>query len=292
MIIAAVQTDFEIGHVHKNVEIVRHRLKIAADNGAKLIVFPECALSGYCFDSREEALGASVLVNDTDEAIAAIIKDCKALSVYAIVGLLERSGESLFNSCVCLGPEGVVASYRKLHLPFLGVDRLVDPGDRPLDVFEVGGVRIGMHICYDGGFPEVARILAIKGADLVVLPTCWPPAADIFANHVMIARALENQVYTLASGRVGKERGYEFIGHSSIVAPGGFLKASAGNADDAIIYAEIDVNLARRKRVIRIPGLHEINRVADRRPDYYRELTAPNPLWPRFHPGGPVIDPS
>lgn len=292
MIIAAVQSDFGIGELAANVAAVRHRLKLASENGAKLVVFPECTLSGYCFDSREEAFGASVQVNADDEYLRPIIDDCRTLGIYAIVGLLERSGGQLFNSAVTLGPEGVVSNYRKLHLPYLGVDRLVDPGDNPLEVFEVAGLRVGVHICYDGGFPEVARILALKGADLVVLPTCWPPAADIFANHVMIARALENQVYTLAAGRIGNERGYEFIGHSSIVAPGGFLQASAGNSQDTIIYAELDVNRARQKRVIRIPGLHEINRVADRRPDFYGDLTKPNEHWPRFTPGGPVVDES
>ena len=108
--------------------------------------------------------------------------------------------------------------------------------------------------------------------------------------HVLIARALENQIYTLAAGRSGGERGYSFIGHSSIVAPGGFLQASAGFAEDTIIYADVDVNQARHKRVIRIPGLHEINRIADRRPDYYSALVDPNPQWPRFTPGGPVTD--
>ena len=292
MIIAAVQCDFQIGHVAANVQAVLHRLEVAAANDARLVVFPECALSGYCFDSREEAFGSSVLVSDQDESLKPIIAACRKYNIYTIVGLLERDGDRLFNAATCLGPDGVISNYRKLHLPFLGVDRFVDPGDRPLEVFEVAGVRVGTHICYDGGFPELARSFTLMGADLVVLPTCWPPAADIFANHVMIARALENQVYTLASGRVGTERGYSFIGHSSIVAPGGFLQASAGNATDAIIYAEVDVEKARRKRVIRIPGLHEINRVADRRPEFYKELVRPNPAWPRFTPGGPVVDES
>jgi predicted amidohydrolase len=290
MIIAAVQCDFVIDDVPENVRRVRHRLEVAASNDARLVVFPECALSGYCQDSREEAFGASVEAKASDEHLKRIIDDCRRLNVYAIVGLLERSGDKVFNAAVCLGPEGVVSNYRKLHLPFLGVDRFVDPGDLPLSVFDVEGVRVGTHICYDGGFPEMARCFALMGADLVVLPTCWPPAADIFAAHVPIARALENQIYTLAAGRVGGERGYSFIGHSSIVAPGGFLLASGGNLEDTIIYADVDTAQARRKRIVRIPGLHEINRLADRRPEFYGEIVAPNPKWPRYLPGGPVRD--
>ncbi len=290
MQIAAVQCDFEIGNLAANVESVRHRLQIAAENGASLIVFPECALSGYCFDSREEASQASIVLDPQNPYLKPIIDDCSRLNVHAIIGLLERDGDRVFNSAVTLGPLGILGNYRKLHLPFLGVDRFVDPGDLPLEVFEVQGIRVGVHICYDGGFPELARSFALKGADLVVLPTCWPPAADIFANHVLIARALENQIYMLASGRSGTERGWSFIGHSSIVAPGGFLQASAGPLSDTIIYADLDVAKARQKRVIRVPGLHEINRMADRRPEFYDELIKPNPAWPRYLPGGPVVD--
>ncbi len=290
MIIAAVQCDFVLNDVVENAKRVRHRLNIAASEGARLIVFPECALSGYCQDSRQEALDGSLDLSSRHPIISAIIDDCRAAKVYAIVGLLERAGSMVYNTAVCLGPDGIVSRYRKLHLPFLGVDRYVDPGDLPLEVFEVENLRVGMHICYDGGFPELARSLTLQGADLITLPTCWPPAADIYANHVPIARALENQVYMLAAGRAGGERGYRFIGHSSIVAPGGFLLASAGFAEDTILYAEIDPAKARNKRVIRIPGIHEINRIADRRPEYYGELVKPNPKWPRYLPGGPVRD--
>ena len=290
MIIAAVQCDFVLNDVVENAMRVRHRLNIAASEGARLIVFPECALSGYCQDSRQEALDGSLDLSSRHPIISEIIDDCRAAKVYAIVGLLERAGSMVYNTAVCLGPDGIVSRYRKLHLPFLGVDRFVDPGDLPLEVFSVENLRVGMHICYDGGFPELARSLTLQGADLNALPTCWPPAADIYANHVPIARALENQVYMLAAGRAGGERGYRFIGHSSIVAPGGFLLASAGFAEDTILYAEIDPEKARNKRVIRIPGIHEINRIADRRPEFYGELVKPNPKWPRYLPGGPVRD--
>lgn len=290
MIIAAVQCDFVIADLTENTSRIRHRLAKAVGNGAGLVVFPECALSGYCQDSREEVLESAIELSERQPLIADIVADCRAANAFAVFGLLELAGSKVYNTAVCVGPGGIVARYRKLHLPFLGADRFVDPGDLPLDVFNVGEVRVGMHICYDGGFPEVARALALMGADLVVLPTCWPPAAEIFANHVLIARALENQIYTLAAGRSGGERGYSFIGHSSIVSPGGFLKASAGFAEDTILYAELHPELARRKRVIRVPGIHEIDRIGDRRPDFYGKLVEPNPKWPRYEPGGPVRD--
>jgi predicted amidohydrolase len=290
MIVASVQCDFVLNDLVENTKRLRNRLKTAISGGARLVVFPECALSGYCHESRDEAFEGSIDLSSDHPSISAIVEDCRAANVYVIVGLLERAGSKIYNTAICLGPNGIVSRYRKLHLPFLGVDRYVDPGDLPLEVFEVDGLRVGMHICYDGGFPELARSMTIQGADLITLPTCWPPAADIYANHVPIARALENQVYMLASGRAGGERGYTFIGHSSIVAPGGFLLASAGFAADTIIYADVEPEKARRKRVIRIPGIHEIDRIADRRPEFYGEVVKPNTKWPRYQPGGPVRD--
>jgi predicted amidohydrolase len=88
-----------------------------------------------------------------------------------VVGSLERveATRDLFNVAVLLGPKGVQATYRKIHLPYLGVDRFTTPGDQPFAVQDLGGLRVGMNICYDGGFPEAARCLMLLGADLVVL---------------------------------------------------------------------------------------------------------------------------
>ena len=82
--------------------------------------------------------------------------DCARLGVWAVVGLLERAGDRLFNACVLVGPSGVTATYRKIHLPCLGVDRFTTPGDRPFAVHDLGGLRLGMSICYDGSFPETS----------------------------------------------------------------------------------------------------------------------------------------
>src|ERR1019366_4698790 len=101
-------------------------------------------------------------------------------------------GAHLFNACALVGPDGVIGVYRKVHLPFLGVDRWVDPGDRPFVVHEAGALRVGMHICYDGSFPETGRVLSLLGADLLVLPTNWPTHAETAAEHMIATRAMEN----------------------------------------------------------------------------------------------------
>src|SRR5262249_43071983 len=140
--IAGVQTDCRLGDISHNLATVRRKLRDAADHGAQLAIFPECTLSGYCFTSRDEAnRSAETLPGPSTEALAA---DCRALNVWAVVGLLERDGEKLYNSAALVGPAGFVASYRKVHLPCVGADRFTDPGERPFSVHDLGGLRVGM----------------------------------------------------------------------------------------------------------------------------------------------------
>lgn len=271
--VAAVQMDIVLGDLPGNLGRMRERLSETSAAGAMLTVFPECALSGYCYDSLEEARQFGVTMAGPE--VQAMVEACREDNVFCVFGLLETDGPHLYNSLALTGPQGLVGSYRKLHLPFLGVDRFTTPGDRPLAVHDIRGLRVGMNICYDLVFPEAARVLALEGADLIVLPTNWPPGAECTADCLVSARGLENKVYYLAVNRVGEERGYRFIGRSKISDPSGELLDAAQDTAPAILYADIDVERARNKRVIRIPGSFELNRFADRRPEFYGRLTEP-----------------
>jgi predicted amidohydrolase len=189
-----------------------------------------------------------------------------------VFGLLEADGPTLFNACALVGPDGVVGSYRKIHLPFLGVDRFLTPGNRPFAVHSVAGLKIGMNICYDGSFPESARVMALNGADLIVLPTNWPQGASCTAQYVVNTRALENHIYYLAVNRVGRERSFEFIGQSKLCDPSGRILAEATHRSETMICAEIDPQRARNKQVVNIPGEYELDRMRDRRPEMYGAL--------------------
>jgi predicted amidohydrolase len=273
--IAGVQMDCRLGEPAPNLAAIRARLREAANKGAQLVVFPECILSGYAFESKEEAWPHSEPV--PGPSTRAVADDCRQLGVWAAFGLLERAETTgtLFNTCVLVGPDGVVATYRKIHLPFLGVDRFTTPGDRPFAVHDLGGLRVGMIICYDGSFPEAARVLALLGADLVLLPTNWPPGALTTAKYLTPARALENHIYYLAVNRVGEERGFRFIGHSQLVdCTGELLVPAAGEAEE-ILHGEVDPARARSKRLVKIPGKYEIDRINDRRPEMYGPLCDP-----------------
>jgi predicted amidohydrolase len=271
--LAAVQMDCRLGDKRGNLDGIRTRLRDAVRRGARLIAFPECALTGYAFESKDEAWPhAEPLPGPSTEALAA---DCRELGVWAVVGLLERAdGGRLFTACALIGPDGRIVPYRKVHLPLLGVDRFTTPGDRPFAVHDLGGLRVGMNICYDASFPEAARALALLGADVIVLPTNWPPGARRTVQFLVPARALENHVYFLAVNRVGEEGGFRFIGQSRIVDCTGDVLA-AGEEGEEILLAEVDPARSRNKQIVNIPGKYEVNRVADRRPEFYGPLTAP-----------------
>lgn len=267
MQISGIQTDVNLADRPGNLERMKVAIEHEVQEGSRLIVFPECYITGYCFDSLEEAMAVAETMSG--ESIQTATEICAKEKCFTVFGMLEKSGSQLFNTAVLIGPNGLIGSYRKVHLPYLGVDRFTTPGDRPFEVLEAGGVRIGMLICYDGGFPEATRVLALKGADLVLLPTNWPPGAEYMSAFSVNSRAMENGIYFAAVNRIGTERGFSFIGRSRICDPAGATIDSADHINPGVVRAVIDVNAARTKRIVRVPGKHVIDRLADRRPEMY-----------------------
>ena len=274
--LAGVQMDPCLMDKEANLARMIDSVEQAVAKQSGLVVFPECALTGYCFESLQEALPyAETIPGPSTERLAGV---CRKAQVYLVLGMLEKDGDRCFNAAALIGPEGVVGKYRKVHLPFLGVDRFVDSGDLGFEVHQTRLGRIGLNICYDGSFPESARTLALNGADMILLPTNWPKGAEEFAEFLVNARGLENHVFSVAVNRVGRERGFRFIGRSRIVNPSGRTLALASPDGEEIIYAEIDPSAARDKHITRVPGKHQINRFKDRRPQYYGKIVeTPDP---------------
>ncbi|HEX7364546.1 MAG TPA: carbon-nitrogen hydrolase family protein [Dehalococcoidia bacterium] len=270
--IAAVQMNPKIMKKRHNLDHVLINIKAAAGNGADLIVFPECALTGYVFRSREEAVPFMETVpGSSTKEIGAL---CKELGVHAVVGLLEKDGAKCYNTAVLVGPEGLIGKYQKNHLPFLGIDRFLDPGNRPFEVFDTPVGRLGIHICYDATFPESARIMTLLGADILILPTNWPQGRGKVVKYVINTRAYENKVHFVAVDRVGEERGTRFIGNSKIVDARGDTLVQAGSEKEEIIYAEVSLADARQKRVVFKPGEFEMDFIRDRRPELYGAIVS------------------
>jgi predicted amidohydrolase len=268
MQVAVAQIDPQLGEKERNLATCFARIEEAAAAGAQLLVLPECAIPGYMFASGEEALPyAEEIPGPSSEALE---RECARLDLYVVCGLLERDGDTLRNAAVFVGPDGLIGSYRKTHLPFLGVDRFVVPGDT-LPVFETPLGRIGIEICYDLRFPEVTRTLALKGADIVAHPTNFPMAAKVQTELITVARAAENRIYLLTANRVGKERWGEFCGWSQIVDPYGKRLAEADEREETLLVGEVDLEKARDKDYV-IPGEYELYLFGHRRPELYGAL--------------------
>jgi predicted amidohydrolase len=268
--IAGFQLDVVFAKPDHNLAALLEKMEEAARAGVKLAIFPEAYLTGYCYRSKEEAMTVAEPVPGPSSQ--RIIDACRTHDLHVVYGTLERDGDRLFNAAVLVGPSGVVGAYRKTHLPFLGVDKFATPGDKPYRVYDVGGLNVALLICYDGSFPEATRCLMLEGADLVCLPTNWPTGGIGAAEYLTNARAYENTIFFAAVNRVGDERGFQFIGRSRICGPDGRMLAEVWNEEPGVMIAEIDPAEARRKRLVRIPGEHEIDRVKDRRPDLYGRL--------------------
>ncbi len=270
--VAAFQTDVQFGSLEENFRRMEADLESLKEQPIFLAAFPECSLSGYCCQSLEEAAGMAIERDHDLINRAALL--ARRFDLNLVFGFLERQGPLVYNTAVLLARNGLRHFYRKVHLPCLGVDQFTTPGNE-FPVVTVEDVNIGLNICYDCAFPEPARIMALAGVDLIVLPTNWPPGADTTADYIPNARALENNIYFMAVNRVGDERGFHFIGKSKICHPNGHDLACADHDRPAVLLAEIEPAVARNKHLIRVPGKHEIHRMADRRPETYQTIAAP-----------------
>ncbi|MEK6410147.1 MAG: carbon-nitrogen hydrolase family protein [Acidobacteriota bacterium] len=270
--IACVQIDVAIGDVEANRRKIVERLRTAAESGAELVILPECALTGYCFDSLEEAAPfAEPIDSPSSEAIA---NACRKTGAHAVVGFIEKDGSNFYNAAMLVGPNGIIGGYRKVHLPFLGVDRFLTPGDEPFRVFDLPFGRVGINICYDASFPEAARALKLLGAELIVLPTNWPTGAWRTAEFIINSRACENHVNFAAVNRCGVEHGWEFIGRSKVVDVSGDTMGEASRENEEVLFAELDLGEANKNKIVNVAGSYEIDRLADRRPEFYEIITA------------------
>jgi len=273
VVIAGAQMNPEIKKKRRNTARALDFCREAHKVGARIVVFPECALTGYCFSDVDEALGvAEPVPGPTTQQLE---KTCREFDILLLMGLVERHHGDCYNTAVLVGPDGVTGIYRKIHLPFLGLDRFVSPGNIPFTVHNTPCGKLGWLICYDGSFPESTRVLALKGAEIVALLTNWPDDSESSATCLVPARAIENRVNFVAVNRVGQERGFTFIGRSRIVDHEGNTLAEAGPDTEEVICAEVNLKGARNKHVVVVPGEYEMHRTKDRRPEFYGPIANP-----------------
>jgi N-carbamoylputrescine amidase len=280
--IGVVQMEPVFGETERNVARSVELIDAAADRGAQLIVLPELCNTGYVFETRGEA---RALAEDipSGPSTAAWIAAAAGRNLHIVAGITERDGDILYNSAVVVGPDGLIGRYRKMHL-WADEALFFAPGNLGFPVFETAVGRIGVHICYDGWFPESYRLAALQGAEIVCVPTNWvpipgqDPTRAAMANTLVMAAAHTNSIFVAAADRVGAERGQPFIGQSLIVGPPGWPVAGPAGADDEeILVARVNLADARRKR-----NWNAFNQVLrDRRTDAYGEMlgSSHSPGW-------------
>ncbi len=268
---AAVQMESALLETEANLEKIIARTEEAAAAKAEVVLFPECALSGYALTADE---AHSVAEPIPGPSIERLVNASKSNRIIIAVGIIEKGPDDrIFNACALLGPDGVLGVYRKTHLPFLGVDRFLAPGDELAGPFETTAGRLGILICYDLRFPEAPRVLTLAGAQVLLISTAWPQAATLYSDHAARTRSAENGIYLVAANHVGQERSTRYLGRSVITGPDGELLAEASPDSETILYADIDLSRSDEKRRINIPGEYELDLVADRRPELYTDLS-------------------
>jgi predicted amidohydrolase len=258
-----VQGRPRFGEPERNLE---HGVSLAAGIDADLVILPELWSSGYVFSSHAEVerLAEDARTGPTARALASAAR--RERRAY-IAGFHERARGRIYNSALLVTPSGVRAVYRKLHL-FEREQVWFAPGNLPLEVQRVGGARVGMLICFDWRFPEAARVLALRGADVIAHPSnlVFPNAQE-----AMRTRALENRVYTATANRTGLERrpggSVRFTGRSQIVDPDGVVRVRAGVRAEGAWAWTCDLVRSRRKRLTARTPLFR-----NRRPEFYRAL--------------------
>ncbi len=243
MHLAVVQTNPVFGETQRNVQ---EALDLMATVKAGLYVLPELFNTGYNFIKQKElaALGERA----DGMTYESLLKFAEDRNCYIVYGFAEKA-DIMYNSASLIGSDGFIGIYRKVHL-FYRENIFFAPGNLGFPVFDLPFGRIGMMICFDWAYPESARTLTLKGAQLIAHPSnlVLPYCPD-----GMVTRALENKIFTATADRVGEEnRGgveLKFIGTSEIVDPNGKILCRLHNNHPAIKSVEIDLSLSDNKQI-------------------------------------------
>lgn len=265
---AVAQMHWVPGDIAANLAIIETLVRLAAYDGAQLVVLPEMATTGYFIADRLDQL-AEPDDGPTARKLAQFARDAK---VHLAIGMAIRDRGKFYDAQLLFGPDGAhLATYRKAHL-FSTEREWFSAGDTPLVIDTAIGC-IGMTICYDLIFPEYIRRLVDLGADLVINSTNW--ITDDFQRNtwgwgasavqsLAATRALENGIWLVMANGVGPEWIFESIGHSCIVAPSGKILSSVGGGQ----------GVASAKMVLKSEDLDRWKAIAtyldDRRPELYR----------------------
>ena len=239
-------------------------LQTCAEAGAGLVLFPELYLGGYVLDQQQAFKAAQA-----ERALPRLQAAVEELGVSAVLGLPVRQGEALLNAVAVLRPRQAALVAAKTHL-FQVEKEWFAPGSG-FWTGALAGWPAGTLVCYELGFPEVARVLALRGARLLLAPSAFAARREHIWRTATVSRALENGCYLAAANTAGPGRRGDYLGMSRIVDPRGTVVAEAG-ASDEVLYADLDADLVDEVRG-GDGGGHTY--FVDRRPELYGDLNRP-----------------
>jgi predicted amidohydrolase len=279
--VAAIQYEPTLGEKEQSVADLLRLVEEAAQHDARLIVLPEMATTGYCWESRTEIAPYVEPVpgptTDRFQQLAAHYDCYIALSLAEV----DPATDVYYNCMALIGPQGLIGTYRKIH-SYISEPRWARDGDLGMPVWETPLGRLAGLICQDASFFESARIPALHNADVLLFPTNW--LEEKCPSSWWMARAFENGVYFIAADRYGLERGVQFSGGSCVIDPNGSIQSYL-DSGDGIVYGEVDLNLSRNKNWEDNQGDIIGDRLADRLPAEYITLVNNTYLWEplRYH---------
>ncbi|HST31607.1 MAG TPA: nitrilase-related carbon-nitrogen hydrolase [Chthoniobacterales bacterium] len=250
MKVAAAQISCVLGDLNANINKVRDFVERAKGSGAELIAFPEMIDTGYSMPVIQKH------AKPWKEGAVPKLQDiAKENSIAIVAGISDREGDAIFNAQVFVNASGgVLGKYRKTHLVTAApLDERIcfSPGNEFV-ACKLVDFKIGLSICYDLRFPEMARTLAVKhDANVIVNSSAWPVVRAEHLRILTLARAVENQSYFIIANRVGTDDGVTLCGGSVIVDPAGKILAAAPAGREELIQAEISTQVIAdvRKRV-------------------------------------------
>lgn len=273
MRVACSQFSPKLFEINLNRDHVLKDMKIAAKDGVELIVFPECALTGYVIQAKEDL--KRINAESVEAALQSIAQAAKQLSLTVVLGTLEYVENHWVNSCYFIDKHGAYERQLKNHLPQIGADRFVQEGRAAAKIFQVDSFKVGIMICYEARFPEIARSLALEGIDILLHPTNLPMSSNKVVDFILPVRAMENKIYVMSANRTGEENGVTFLGHSKIFDVNGDVLSGASQSSCGLIYATLSLDRVKDKTLnfsLSAPhsGISDIYQ--DRRPKLYSEI--------------------
>jgi predicted amidohydrolase len=250
----------------ENLRKIEEITKKAKSQAADLVIFPELSLTGYVIRDQIYEL-AETIPGPSTQTIEDLARRTGMYIIFGIPELSEKTKATVFNTAVFVGPEGYIGKYRKMYLPTHSVfeeKRYFRPGYQTA-VFDTPIGKIGLCICYDLFFPEVTRLIRLKGAQLIVSISASPAVRRGYFEILTAARALENTAFLAYVNLVGVEDGLQFWGGSRLVSPTGDLLAKAKYDEEDFVICEVNYNDLRASETF-IPTLRDL------RPELFEEL--------------------